>query len=171
MNDLPAKIPACAVNLLARKEWFADLTVFERVKLSKTTSVARLLSDPRVNRSDVSAITLRRTIYYRKLDRFDPHTPKGLALLAHEIKHVGQYERDGLARFNFNYIWAFLRRGYGRAIPYEAQAYALQYTVRDHLEREFAANAGLHNCKQMVLPHDPNTAFVKARPARFHIPM
>jgi hypothetical protein len=157
--------------LLARPEWFADPDVIQRVRLAPANWFARLISHPRVNKSDVSAITLRRTIYFRKLNRFSPHTPRGLALLAHEIKHVEQYERDGLLRFNFNYIWAFLRRGYGKNIPYEAAAYALQNTVQEHLQREFKANASSDPCREMAPPHTPNGAFVKARPGRFHIPI
>jgi hypothetical protein len=99
-GSIPDRIPACAVNLLARKEWFSDPTVVERIKLSKARWYARLLSNPRINRSNVSAITLRRTIHFRRLDRFNPHTPEGLALLAHEAKHAEQYERDGLIKFN-----------------------------------------------------------------------
>jgi hypothetical protein len=172
MSDtIPQGIPRCAINLLARPEWFADPSVVYRVKLAPANWLARLISDPRVNNSSVSAITLGRTIYYRELDRFDPHTPEGLALLAHEIKHVEQYEQDRLVMFNFNYVWAFLRKGYGKNIPYEAVAYALQNTVVEHLRREFAANTGLASCQEKAPPHTPNLAFVKSRPGRFHIPV
>jgi hypothetical protein len=156
---------------LAREEWFDDPGVVERVKLSRARWYARLLSSPRINRSDVSAITLRRTIHYRKPDRFNPHTPEGLALLAHEIKHVEQYLRDGWIRFNLNYVRAFLRGGYGKSIPYEAEAYALQDAVVEHLQDEFTANQGTDPCQEMNTPHTPNDSFVKAKPGRFRIPV
>lgn len=169
-ETIPQGVPRCAINLLARREWFADPKVVNRVRLAPANWFARLISHPRVNKSRVSAITLRRTIYYRKLDRFNPHTPEGLALLAHEIKHVEQYEQDGTLTFNFNYIWAFVRKGYGKNIPYEAAAYALQNTVVEHLQREFAANADQASCREKAPPHTPNDAYVKSRPGRFHIP-
>jgi hypothetical protein len=163
-DSLPEKIPTCALNLLAREEWFADPQVLSRVKLAEPNWLARLLTSPPFNRGDVSAITLSHTIYYRKLDRFNPHTAGGLALLAHEAKHVEQYEREGLLKFCVKYVWAFVFKGDGRSIPFEGEAYDFEDKVEAHLETEFADNQGRDPCQEMGPPHTPNDAYVKATP-------
>jgi hypothetical protein len=165
-NSLPETIPACALNLLAREEWFADPQVTERVKLAEPNWLARIITSPPFNRGDVSAVTLGHTIYYRKQERFDPHSTAGLALLAHEAKHVEQYEREGLIKFCAKYVLAFLSKGYGRSIPFEGEAYELQEKVKTHLESEFADNHGHASCQEMGPPHTPNGAYVKATPER-----
>jgi GNAT superfamily N-acetyltransferase len=50
------------------------------------------------------------------------HSPEGLALLAHELTHVEQYRRHGIARFLCRYLSGYLR---GRARGgSHAEAYA-----------------------------------------------
>jgi GNAT superfamily N-acetyltransferase len=57
-------------------------------------------------------------------------TPEGLALLAHELTHVEQYRRHGIARFLCRYFSEYLRervRGNSHAqayaaIPFEREA-------------------------------------------------
>ena len=165
MSDSPPeKIPACALNVLAREEWFADPQVLSRVKLAEPNWLARIITSPPFNRGDVSAVTLGHTIYYRKLQRYDPHATEGLALLAHEAKHVEQYEREGLLKFCVKYVLNLLRYGNGREIPYEEEAYELEKRVETHLEREFADNQGRNTCQEMGPPHTPNGAYVKATP-------
>src|SRR5262249_44322675 len=48
---------------------------------------------------DVRAVTLGNHIYMR-LGRYDPSTPEGLALLGHELFHVGQY-RNGMTVISY----------------------------------------------------------------------
>jgi hypothetical protein len=168
---IPQGIPRCAINLLAREQWFSDPDVLTRIRLAPANRVAQFVSSPRFNKGNVSAITLGHTIYYRKLDRFDPHTSRGLALLAHEAKHVEQQERDGIVWFHLIYLLDYRRFGYGRKIRYEKEAYALQDKVMAHLVKELAANAGSAPCCEMAVPHTPNDAFVKSTPGRFYFPI
>jgi hypothetical protein len=170
-NTIPEGIPRCAMTMLAREEWFADIDILEKITLAPATWFARFVSSPRFNRRSVSAITLGHTIYYRKLDRFDPHTARGLALLAHEAKHVEQQERDGVVWFHINYLLDYRRYGYGKKIRYEKEAYALQDKIMAHLVKEFTANAGQRPCREMAPPHTPNEAFVKSTPGRFYFPV
>lgn len=165
-NSLPEKIPACAINVLAREEWFADPQVLARVKLAEPNLLARIITSPPFNRRKVSAVTLGHTIYYCKRERYDPHSPDGLALLAHEAKHVEQYEREGLVKFCAKYVLAFLSKGYGKSIPFEGEAYQFEGKVETHLEQEFADNQGRASCQEMGPPHTPNGAYVKATPER-----
>jgi hypothetical protein len=168
MSDkLPEKIPPCAVNLLARREWYTDPQVVGRARLSEATGLARLLSSLFFARQPIGAITLNRTIHFRMTDEYDPHTPTGLALLAHELKHVEQYEKEGLVKFYLKYLWAFIRHGYGQTVPFEAEAYELQGQVETHLTTEFEKNPGRAPCIEMTDPHTPNGAFVKATPPIF----
>jgi len=163
-NSLPGKIPACALNLLAREEWFTDPQVITRVKLAEPNWLARIITSPPFNRGDVSAVTLGHTIYYCKQERYDPHSTEGLALLAHEAKHVEQYEREGLVKFCAKYVLAFLSKGYGRSIPFEGEAYEFEEKVEAHLLQEFTDNPGRASCQEMGPPHTPNSAYVKATP-------
>jgi hypothetical protein len=168
---IPQGIPRCAISLLAREQWFPDHDVLTRIRLAPASRFAQFVSSPRFNKRSVSAITLGKTIYYRKSDRFDPHTPRGLALLAHEAKHVEQQERDGIVWFHIIYLLDYRRFGYGRQIRYEKEAYALQDKVIEHLVKEFAANTGNAPCCEMAAPHTPNDTFVKSTPGRFYFPV
>ena len=108
-EKLPQRIPACAVNMLARPEWFADPEIVTRVQLTEASRIARFISSKRFAGTGVSAITLGHTIHIRKPERYNPHTPSGLALLAHEIKHVEQYEQHGPLGFYTRYLWDYAR--------------------------------------------------------------
>ena len=170
-EPLPARIPDCAVNLLARPEWYTDPGVVTRARLSEAGFVARFLSSKRFAGAEISAITLGRTINIRKMERYDPHSPRGLALLAHELKHVEQYERYGRVRFYLKYLSDYLRHGYGEnEVALEAEAYQLERQVKKHLEQEFADNPGRKPCLEMAEPHTPDPAFAKTTPEEFHFP-
>jgi hypothetical protein len=166
-NQLPEKIPPCAANLLARKEWFADPQVVHRARLGVTTGLSWLLSSPLFAGRAIGAITLNHVIHFRVMDNYDPHSPQGLAFLAHELKHVEQFEREGLIRFYLKYLWFYIQHGYGQLVPSEAEAYELQNQVEAHLAAEFNLNPGRSPCLEMADPHTPNAAFVKAVPAEF----
>ena len=161
-EPLPARIPGCAVNLLARPEWFIDPSVVTRARLSGAGWMARLLSGKLFAGIEISAITLGHKINIRKMDHYDPHSPRGLALLAHELKHVEQYERYGRLGFYLKYLRDYLRHGYGQErLTLEQEAYLFQGQVKEHLLQEFAGNPGCPLCIEMAEPHTPNPAFIK----------
>jgi hypothetical protein len=64
---------------------------------------------------------LWRTISACAPGAYDPSTPEGLALLGHELVHVGQYARGGLTRSN--YLRELLKHGSGVDNKYEKPAY------------------------------------------------
>ncbi|MCP4536405.1 MAG: DUF4157 domain-containing protein [Chloroflexi bacterium] len=163
MSDkLPAKIPACAANLLARPEWFADPEIVDRVQVRKASRFARFISSKRFANTEISAVTLGHTIHMRKPEKFDPHSPSGLALLAHEIKHVEQYEQRGRLKFYTSYLWDYARGRY-KKVSLEKQAYEFDKVVEDHLKDEFRANSDAP-CEEQADPHTPNDAFAKIKP-------
>ena len=73
------------------------------------------------------AVTLENRIYLRA-GVYDAGSVRGLALLAHELVHVGQY-REGMTRLK--YLWAS-RRGYA-SNPYEEPAYATERQILETL--------------------------------------
>ncbi len=158
---IPKRVPDCAKRLLQRHEWFDDIEVVDRARLAKANWIARLLSSPTFAQKPVSAITLGRTIYFRQDVHFDPHSLRGLALLAHELKHVEQYEQEGLPKFYAKYLWDYAKHRYGPGIQYEAQASEFETEVKAHLDLEFQGNPGVEPCVEMVEPHTPNLTFVK----------
>lgn len=162
-KQIPTQIPECAANLIARPEWFADPSVVLRANLRLATGLARFLSSSRFAKRSIDAITFGHTINYREIDGYDDQTPAGLALLAHELKHVEQFERDGRIGFYLNYLRGYFRSGYGENIPYEAEAYALQRQIRMHLKREFSDNHPIHPC---ISP----TEYIKITPEPFKFP-
>ena len=159
--DIPEKLPDCAVRLLARRQWFSDHGIFQRARLAPANRLALWLSGPTfARRSDIAAITLGNTIYFRASRHFNPHSARGLSLLAHELKHVEQFEHSGPAGFYSSYLWAYLRHGYGDGIPQEAEAYALGHAVYAQIDKELRANAGQPCCLGTLPGHRANPAFV-----------
>jgi hypothetical protein len=168
MSDLiPERIPDCAERLLARAEWYADPGVVSRAKLKLASGLAAFLSSDRFSKGKTKAITLGKTIHFCGAEQFQPHTAKGLALIAHELKHVEQYERYKLVKFYAKYLWGFIRHGYGTEIDIEATAYTLEAAVKEHLQDEFTTNAGRNPCLQMDEPHTPNPEFALLTAVRF----
>ena len=162
-KQIPTHIPECAANLIARPEWFADPSIVFRVQLRHATGLARFFSGSRFAKRAIDAITFGHTINYRDIDGFDDQTPAGLALLAHELKHVEQFERDGAIGFFLKYLRDYFRFGYGDKIPYEDEAYALQRHIRMHLKREFSDNHPIDPCLNP-------TEYVKITPEPFKFP-
>lgn len=88
-----------------------------------------------------AAIVLGRTVYFTA-DAYDDVTPRGLASIGHELVHLRQIGALGFPLFAFRYAWAYLRgrlRGMSPeaaylAIPFEAEAYALERELRSALE-------------------------------------
>ena len=71
---------------------------------------------------------------YFKSNTYNPLTPGGLALLGHELVHVGQY-RNGLTYFSYTAEWA--KNGSGPANQYELPAYNLQSIIDNDLTAQF----------------------------------
>ncbi|MFN0146965.1 MAG: DUF4157 domain-containing protein [Dehalococcoidia bacterium] len=74
-----------------------------------------------------SAITLGSHIWFVREEKRDD-----IALLAHELVHVGQYRELGVPRFLLRYGLHMLKAGfkYSRTLPLEAPAYARQALAR-----------------------------------------
>jgi hypothetical protein len=70
----------------------------------------------------------RGTHIYFRVGAYDASSPRGLALLAHELVHVGQY-RQGMTWLS--YLWS-TRRGYSKS-PYEREAVAIQMRFLEDL--------------------------------------
>lgn len=68
---------------------------------------------------------------------YDPADADSVALLAHELKHVEQYQRYGRAGFLIRYFrdLAGRRFRYSADLPLEREAYALQDDVARRLAR------------------------------------
>lgn len=77
-----------------------------------------------VNRS---AITLGNRVWFVSKEKRED-----LALVAHELVHVGQYRQMGALRFAARYLWDMAKDGftYSRALPLEAPAYERQAKAR-----------------------------------------
>lgn len=160
---LPSRLPECCIEVLSRPGWY-DRRLLHSVKIKPANRFVRAISNPRVAGTDIAATTIGDTIYFRQAERFDPHTPEGLALLAHEIRHVEQYQAlGGILGFGLHYVREFLRGGYGTNISFEDEAYAIQRAVADHLRREFAHNADAAPCLMTAGGHRRNPEYVSLR--------
>lgn len=163
-DTLPLVLPACCIEVLGRPGWF-DPALLAAIRLRPANAFVRAISSPRVAGKEISATTLGETIYFRQPERFDPTSPAGLALLAHEIRHVEQYrDRGGVVRFALAYISEYMRGGYGTGISFEADAYQVGRIVYAHLEEEFAYNAGQPPCVLTPAGYVPNALYSLLRP-------
>jgi hypothetical protein len=156
--------------MIARPQWFGDTATVARTVLSEANWIARLLSSRALAGTEIGAITLGKTIYFRNPDLYDPHTAQGLAFLAHEIKHVEQFERHGIVGFYIKYVRDYFRGGYGRGIEFEDEAYEFQQVVARHLREEFSNNPSIDICQEMDEPHTPNLTFARTVPEVFQFP-
>ncbi|MBF0523954.1 MAG: DUF4157 domain-containing protein, partial [Deltaproteobacteria bacterium] len=75
--------------------------------------------------SDMKGITRGDDIYFRA-GAYNPGTASGIALLGHELVHVGQYR---LGMTAFSYLWSSIG-GYSEENKYENPAYALEKIIR-----------------------------------------
>lgn len=166
---IPKHLPPCAINLLARPEWFTDPGIVARANFAEANAIARFLSSPRFSGTDyIWAITLGGTVHVRMPEVYDVHHPIGLALIAHELKHVEQYEREGLVNFMRKYLQSYgAKGGYSSAVAFETEGYEFQKVVEQHLVNEFRNNFGIDCCVEMAEPHTPNFAFAKTIPVPF----
>jgi len=161
---LPPTLPGCCIKVLGRPGWF-DPALLHAVRLRPANLFVRAISSARLTGTEITAITIGNTIYFRRPERFDPHSPAGLALLAHELSHVEQcWASGGVVRFAIEYILEYLRGGYGTNIAFEAEAYKVGSAVLDHLEAEFAYNAGQSLCEITPAGHTPSALYRFLRP-------
>ena len=128
---MPGRLPQEAIEKLKRKEWFTDPRVVERARAVILPFCPRYIATRR------TAITLGHLIIFTKPRYYDPGSITGLALLAHELKHVEQYEIEGIFRFLWRYLREWLKVGYDLdRHPYEKEAYAFQNLVEKRLKEE-----------------------------------
>jgi len=88
-----------------------------------------------------AGITRGNDIYFRP-GVYDPTSADGIAMLGHELVHVGQY-RDGMTWLS--YLWESLRHGYDNN-KYEIPAYAKQRLIQQDLEK--AGSKGCDPCNK-----------------------
>lgn len=82
----------------------------------------------------MSATTLGNNLVFRS-GRYVTETPRGLALLAHEVVHVGQVREMGLTLFMLRYIAGQFRCGFKHdRHAMEVPGIAMQRKVRTALE-------------------------------------
>ena len=123
-------LPEQAKRTLKREEWFVDPDIVDRARLFVLPCCPRFFSEGR------SAITLGHLIIFTKPKYYDPSSIQGLALLAHELKHVEQYRREGLLRFLWHYLSHWLKVGYDlERHPYEREATEFEVHVQAQLQK------------------------------------
>lgn len=85
------------------------------------------------------AVTWNRVVHFAQ-SQYDPRTPEGLSLIAHEMLHVRQQRELGWLRFLARYVWALRRAQYrgsrNAQHPMERPAYALGQEVLEALQRQ-----------------------------------
>lgn len=133
------QLPPCAIRGLQR--WFPGMDLTE-VSVKDSGLSARL-----VKRLRRSAITIGRTIFFGE-GCFDVLSIKGLALIAHELKHVEQYREEGAIEFLLKYLWDWVLMGFKRSrdLPLEKEAYDLEDAVRQHLGEGFSISGNVAPC-------------------------
>lgn len=81
-------------------------------------------------------MTVGNTIYVRDESMIDWSSARDQAVLAHELRHVEQYQEYGMIGFLLRYTLDWLRNGY-RGVRFEIDAYALQRQVQTYFERHW----------------------------------
>jgi hypothetical protein len=82
------------------------------------------------------AVTFGRHVVFRE-GRFRPDTTRGLALIAHESGHIGQFREMGKPGFFLRYGLGLLRSRFRHdRHPMEAPLVSLQRDIRAQLEKE-----------------------------------
>jgi hypothetical protein len=93
---------------------------------------------------DFDGITRGNDIYFRP-GYYDADTAAGIALLGHELVHVGQY-RNGMNWLT--YLWS-TRHGYMKS-PYEQAAYATQAQINNDLNGTLMATEETESARRAV---------------------
>jgi hypothetical protein len=105
------------LNIRAQLEPYYDLAVLDSARYKVGDDVAFTTANTMLQNPDVNAVTLIDIIVFRNAD----DAQSNVALWAHELKHVQQYQQWGVGEFASRYT-----RDY-KAI--EAPAYAMQSQV------------------------------------------
>ena len=128
---MPRRLPQATIENLKRKEWFPDPSIVDRARAVILPFCPRYIARRR------RAITLGHLIIFTKPQYYDPCSLQGLAVLAHELKHVEQYRREGFLRFLWQYLSHWLKVGYDlERHPYEREATELEARVQTQLQKE-----------------------------------
>jgi hypothetical protein len=110
---------------------YVDVDVLRRVRVVTGAPGCWL---PQLLRA--SATTLGDTVCFCK-GRYDPESPRGLALIAHEALHTVQYREMGRLRFLARYLWEAVKVRFDHdRHPMEAPLVARQREIRQALERQ-----------------------------------
>lgn len=89
----------------------------------------------------MSAITFAPVVIVRA-GRYQPGSPKGLALIAHEVLHIGQVRELGRVRFYWRYLVGQLRCGFRHdRHPMEVPCIERQREIRRALEARSGGGA------------------------------
>lgn len=119
-------LPPSAMQRLAP---YVDIDVLRQVRIV-TGAPGRWL--PALLRT--GAVTVGPYCCFRR-GRYNPDSPRGLALIAHEALHTVQYRELGVPRFMARYLWGAVRVGFDHdRHPMEAPLIARQREIRRALE-------------------------------------
>jgi hypothetical protein len=125
VSRAPERLTPEVIERLAPYVDRAALTAFRARTVMPWTWLPRALR--------AGAVTLGANVSFRT-GSFDPTTPRGLALIAHECVHIRQYRELGMLRFLLSYgRHALAVRGDHDSHPMEVEAQALQARVRSEL--------------------------------------
>src|SRR5690606_12866158 len=125
VSRAPARLTPEVIERLAPYVDRHSLATFRARTVTPWTWVPRVLR--------ASAVTLGADVCF-KPGAFDPTSPRGLALIAHECVHVRQYRELGALRFLLSYARGVVAsRGVHDSHPMELEAEALQARVRNEL--------------------------------------
>lgn len=129
---MATKLSDSTIELL--QPWFSDLQLRD-VSLVSTGPVCWYVRTI----AQQGMMTIAPWVFFGR-ESYNPDSLASVALIAHELKHVQQYQERGHAAFLARYLWDLGRNGfrYSRELPLEAEAYSLQAEVRAALRPHFA---------------------------------
>jgi hypothetical protein len=97
-------------------------TQAQKIKIKENSKIAKLAA--RINKSEKYAITIGRTIFINcSEEQFFART----WWVRHELTHVKQYKKHGIARFLAMYVFYSVFRNYSE-IPFEKEAIAAEFS-------------------------------------------
>jgi Domain of unknown function (DUF4157) len=117
-------------TVTALRPWFPDLD-FSKVHIVTSGPAAWFVRTVLGS----GATTIAPFIFFGK-DKYDPSSPRSLALVAHELCHIQQYRKMGHVGFLVTYMRDRFKAGkYSAELPLERPAYDLQSQVLATLEQ------------------------------------
>jgi hypothetical protein len=122
-RDMADPLTAQTIDTLAE---FVERTDLEKMRIVPNSKLPVLLR--------TGAVTIGHRVFFRA-GRFHEDTPRGLAHIAHESIHIGQYGELGLPRFLGRYLLGAIRTRFSHARhPMEIDLIARQRSIRTTLE-------------------------------------